>query len=481
MRKAVLNIERGGHGRGASVVEVLLAIALFAIIVTGLTSAFVYTYKSVTHASNRERALLLAQEGLEATRNIRDSGYQNLSDGTRGIAIQNNQWFFSGSQDTTEGFTRSLQIASVDTKRKDATSTVTWEQGFGRTASVSLATRLTNWLAVRHGTPTLYGTLDLTVANSGHDSADAVSIATQGNYVYLGRNTNPSSEFFVIDVSNPASPTISGQLALGGTPADIAVSGNYAYIASNDNAAELTVIDISNPTSPSIAATVNLPGNTDALSVVMGKPGYVYLTRKASGEKEFYVFDISTPTSPSLIGSLDLLGDSNEMAASGNYAYLASTENTQEFQVIDVTTATAPSLLSSLNLDEGDAASDGISIAIDINTVYLGRNGSSGAPEFYVINVATPASPSITSTLDIGTHILQSIDYSSVLQFTFFANTNPASDDDNAVDVNNPASPTLLTSLNLDGTPYKLVYSSSLDKVFVASGSDTQELQIIAP
>jgi hypothetical protein len=98
-----------------------------------------------------------------------------------------------------------------------------------------------------------------------------------------------------------------------------------------------------------------------------------------------------------------------------------------------------------------------------------------------VIDVTVPATPSITSTLDIGTHIVQSIDYSSLQQFIFLANINPANDDYNAVDVSVPASPSLLVSLNLDGTPYKLVYSSSLDKIFFASGSDTQELQIVSP
>ena len=473
---------------GFSLVEVILSSAVFALLVTALVGAWLYGQESTATAGARARAVLLAEEGLEASRNIRDSSYANLSTGTHGLQISSNQWGFSGTSDITDSFfTRQVVISSVDTNRKNGTSTVTWQQNPSRTGSVSLATRFTNWLGTKKGlAPALFGILDLTVANSGHNTADAISVASQGNYVYLGRATNPGNEFFQINVSDPANPVISGQLALGGDPNDIAVSGNYAYIASSDNSAELTVIDISVPSTPTIAATFDLTAansgnaNTDGLAVVMGKTNYIYLTRSTSGGKEFYVFDISTPTSPSLASSLDLNGDLNEIAANGNYAYGASSNDTQEFQVIDVTTVASPALAASLDLNEGDTAANGMSIATGTNTIYLGRDGSMGSPEFYVINVTTPASPVITSTLDLGTHVLKSMDYSASANLVFIANFEPTSEDYFAVDVATPSTPTQLTILNLNGVPNKLVYESSSDKVYIASGSDIQELQVVA-
>lgn len=474
---------------GFSLVEVLLASSVFILLVTALVGAYLYGQEATALAGQRARAVLLAEEGLEASRNIRDASYANLTLGTHGLQISSNQWGFSGTSDVTDTvFTRQIVVSSVDANRKNVASTVSWQQNPSRTGAVTLTTRFANWLGTRKGlAPSLFGTLDLTVGNSGHDTADAISIASQGNYVYLGRSTNPGNEFFVINVSDPAHPSISGQLALGGDPNDIAVSGNYAYIASSDNSAELTIVDISNPASPAIAATFDLTAgnsgnaNADGLAVVMGKTNYIYLTRSTSGGKEFYVFDITIPTSPSLVGSVDLNGDLSEIAQSGNYAYGASNDNTQEFQVIDVTSVASPALLASLDLNEGDTAADGISITVGTNTVYLGRDGSTGSPEFYVINVTTPSSPSITSTLDIGTHIIKSLDYSSSANLVFFANKEPTSDDYDSVDVSIPSTPTLLTSLNLNGEPNKLVYESSSDKVYMASGSDTQELQVIAP
>lgn len=485
IRKGWLVISQNGF----SLVEVILAGAVFALLVTTLVGAYLYGQESTMLAGNRARATLLAEEGLEASRNIRDSSYANLTAGTHGLAISSNQWGFSGTSDVTDSFfTRQVVISSIDTNRKNVTSTVTWQQNPSRTGSVSLVTRFTNWLGTKKGlAPVLFGILNLTVANSGHNTADAISIAAQGTYVYLGRAVNPSNEFFVINVADPANPSISGQLALGGDPNDIAVSGNYAYIASSDNSSELTVVDISNPVAPAIAANFNLTAensgnaNSDGLAITIGKTNYVYLTRSTSGGKEFYVFDISTPTSPVLAGSVDLNGGLNEVTQSGNYAYGASSDNTQEFQVIDVTNITTPALAASLDLNEGDAAANGMSVVMGTNTVYIGRDGSTGSPEFYIINVSTPTTPSITSTLDIGSHILKSIDYSESTDLVFLANKEPSSDDYQSIDVSVLATPTLLTSINLNGEPNKLVYESVADKIYIASGSDSEELQVITP
>ncbi len=477
------------NSKGFSLVEVMLASAVFALLVTALVGAYLYGEEATALAGHRARAVLLAEEGLEAARNIRDSSYASLTAGTHGMLISSNQWGFSGASDITDSFfTRQVAVTTIDPDHKAITSTVTWQQTPSRTGSITLTSRMTNWLGTKKGlAPVLFGIFDLTTANSGSENTDAISVASAGNTVYLGRSTNPGNEFFSIDVANPALPLVSGQLALGGDPNDIVVSGNYAYIASSDDSSELTVIDISILATPTLAANFNLTAansgsaNSDGLAVVMGKTNYLYLTRSTSGGKEFYVFDISTPTSPSLVGSVDLNGDLNELVQSGNFAYSASSDNTQEFQVVDVTTVTNPSLAASLDLNEGDTAADGLSVAIGTNTVYLGRNGSAGSPEFYLINVTTPASPTIISTLDIGTSIIKSLDFSVSANLVFFANRNPSSDDYNTVDVSTPATPVLLTSLNLNGEPYKLVYETSSDKVYVASGSDIEELQVITP
>jgi|SRR3989344_1360406 len=133
------------NSKGFSNIEALLSAAILILIVTAFMGAYSYGSQSTAIAGQRTRATFLAEEGLEAARNIRDSSFGNLAAGTYGLAISSNQWVFSGSSDTTGEFTRQLIVTSVDASRKQVTSTVTWQQNPQRAGSVSTTTYLTNW------------------------------------------------------------------------------------------------------------------------------------------------------------------------------------------------------------------------------------------------------------------------------------------------------------------------------------------------
>lgn len=145
MQKVWLVIKRWKES-GFSPVEVLLAATIFGFLTTALIGAIVYGRASTASSGERARASQLAEEGIEAVRNIRDSGYANLTDGTYGLAQSGNQWILSGSSDVTGIFTRQITIATVDSTRKTITANISWPQG-NSTAQVSAASRLTNWLA----------------------------------------------------------------------------------------------------------------------------------------------------------------------------------------------------------------------------------------------------------------------------------------------------------------------------------------------
>lgn len=142
MPKERLHINRMA---GFSLVEVMLASSLFVLLVTALVGAWLYGQESTMLAGNRARAVMLAEEGLEAARNIRDADFANLTNGTHGLAISGNQWILSGSSDTNGIFTRQIEISPIDADRKEITGTVTWQQNPQRDGSVSATTYLTNW------------------------------------------------------------------------------------------------------------------------------------------------------------------------------------------------------------------------------------------------------------------------------------------------------------------------------------------------
>ena len=136
-----------GRQAGMSLVEVLLAVAIFAVLVSGVIGAIIYGQESTAVAGARERATKIAEEGIEAVRNIRDSSYSNLPvDGTYGLAISGGVWTLSGTSDVTDVFTRSVTLATVDSRTRNITVNVTWSQTIQRTGTISLNTYLTNWI-----------------------------------------------------------------------------------------------------------------------------------------------------------------------------------------------------------------------------------------------------------------------------------------------------------------------------------------------
>lgn len=133
---------------GQSLVEAAIAIALMVIGVAAAASITTMTLKAAEQTQREQRAIALAEEGIEASVSIRDHSWSQLVDGNHGLAINTSpvKWVFLGGSDVTENaFTRVVNISAVDADTKKVTVTVTWQPETGRTASVVVKALLTNW------------------------------------------------------------------------------------------------------------------------------------------------------------------------------------------------------------------------------------------------------------------------------------------------------------------------------------------------
>ena len=145
-QKQLQSIQKGVLAtRGFLVVEVLLASSLLVIAITAFVGAIIYGQESTSVAGGITRASFLAQQGIEAVRNIRDESFGNLADGSYGLLVSNNQWILSGNSDSTDGYVRQINISTIDADRKQIASTITWQQTTQRAGNVVLTTELTNW------------------------------------------------------------------------------------------------------------------------------------------------------------------------------------------------------------------------------------------------------------------------------------------------------------------------------------------------
>ena len=128
-------------------IEALLAAAIFALATASLVGIMLYGEESSALAARRSQAVLLAEEGLEAVRNIRDASFDNLADGSHGLKIVSEVWTFFGTSDAVGEFTRVIDISAIDSSRKQAQSTVSWQQNLQRAGEVSAVTYFTDWQA----------------------------------------------------------------------------------------------------------------------------------------------------------------------------------------------------------------------------------------------------------------------------------------------------------------------------------------------
>ncbi len=453
---------------GFSLVEAILAGFLFSALATILITVLLYAQENPLLSGQRARAVYLAEEGIEAARAIQENNFANLGIGTFGLATSSNQWTLSGSSDTQDGFTRSIAVSALSASRKAVAVTVNWVQNAQRSGTVSLNTVLTNWRAPTLGDWTNPNTLGASLDLAGNN--DAWRLVVSGSYAYVIEAANPSN-FLIIDISNPALPVLQSTTNVPGNPRDIKVVGNYAYIASTDNTREINIYDISNPLTPLLAGSYNAIGNADAYSIdVVGN--YLYFGRIASTDPEFYVLDIYNLASISLLGSLQLTSAINEVAVSGNYAYLATANTAQELQIINVTTSTAPVLAGFYNVTGSATAND---VLVFGNNVALALSNNQVA----ILNVSSVSSPTLVSSAPISSPA-SGISLGNNNTYLFVSSALSTAELQ-IFDISTIGSPTLLGIFNASASANDVYYDPTTDRAYLADTSNTQELIIVAP
>lgn len=166
------------------------------------------------------------------------------------------------------------------------------------------------------------------------------AIAVTGSYIFL---VDEFTGLNVVDVSTPAMPTwVAGyKRAEDGYGIDIA--GNYAYLVTGSDG--LRVLDISNPLEITEAGYVALPGFAWEVAVA---GNYAYM---AVDEEGLQIVDISTPTMPLVVGSYDTPGQALDVAIGGIYAYVADGE--AGLQILDISSPLTPTFKNNYATDGG--------------------------------------------------------------------------------------------------------------------------------
>jgi hypothetical protein len=207
-----------------------------------------------------------------------------------------------------------------------------------------------------------------TVVSSRIHNEDGRGLYVTGNYLYAAVG---ASGMYVEDISTPSSPVYKGGFNTSGLAYGVKAVGNYAYVA--DGSSGLAIIDVSNPSSLALKGDIGTSG--EALGVfVSGNYAYV-----ADGSAGLQIIDVSDPANPVWKAAIPTGGYAQDVAVSGGYAYV--TAGTNGVQIINVKNPLSPTYETGY-VTTGEARM----LCVSNNYTYL----ADGASALVILKVQTP-------------------------------------------------------------------------------------------
>ena len=171
----------------------------------------------------------------------------------------------------------------------------------------------------------------------------ASAIEAHGDRVYVSSTTN-GGFFKILDVSDPANPHQLGSLTTSQTY-DLTVRGDYAYLVDGADFGDggLRVVDISNPATPIVSGQeMSCPYASGVDVSADGNTTYI-----ACSSGELIIVDTTDKSTPAVLGSVMLPGSpslpdynaAHSVVVVGNLAYVGNEDGLDE---VDISNPAAP-------------------------------------------------------------------------------------------------------------------------------------------
>lgn len=276
-------------------------------------------------------------------------------------------------------------------------------------------------------TGTTYGSSDLTICNFGFPDGN-IFAGNAGGCTITASNAGFTAQS--LGTVTTFSPTAMGFVSIPGFANEVAVNGNYAYVAAGS--AGLQVVNVGNRNAPSVVASLALQGNANDIKL-LGNLAYI-----ASGSAGLQVVDVTNPLAPVLRGSFGAAGNALTSVVRGTTAYIA---NGPSLLVVDVTNPASMSLLGTLNIPGANL------LGMDVDSTRNLLVATSGPNGIYTVDVSNPASPVLLGNVSTGDARAAAIQGN----YVFIADYNNST---TAVDISNLSAPVVVSNItdpNLGG------------------------------
>ena len=458
-----------------SLIEVILAIALFSLYSTSIIVFITHGEESILRVGQKAKASFLAEEGIEATRAIRNENFENLIDGSYGIDSVSGKWQLVSSPTQIDGFSREITISTVDNNTKKITSKISWSKRDGSSTFLEFLTQLTNWDSYS-GVPGFgdwrnpFMESFLTLMGG----KDGIKVQVKDNFCYVVRDSAADS-FVSIDITDTLHPLLGFENNLKDNPKNLYIHNDLVLIATKSNSAELQIADILDPTSPIMKGEFDAEGNPDA-SGIYAKDNYVYLTRLNGSGPELLIIDVSDPDYPQSLGSLELEKNANEIVVLGDFAYIASGPNGYQLMTIDIKDPAQPSVVGHFSLPEDQNA---LTIAGFESTVIIGTEKG----VIYAFDVTDPTNPLKKGEIALRDNANNKVnDMALGLDNHYiFTVSDVPNREFQVYDISDISSPFFISSFDTPNALFGVAYDNAKDRAFAVGTANEKSLIIIAP
>ncbi|MFO0718865.1 MAG: hypothetical protein U0522_02470 [Candidatus Paceibacterota bacterium] len=232
------------------------------------------------------------------------------------------------------------------------------------------------------------------------DIEGVTDVDVVGDLFFISSNagTTADSDLFIFD-SKKSYEKIA-ELDIGKGIFAIDATSEYVYVVTDATSSQFMIIDVSDPYVPVVVSERNLFGVDPFGSYPQGRSikyfdGRVYIGTKETAGPEFHIFNVENPVNPYQIGYIEVTHNINDIDVRDGIAYLATSADTKELIVMDVNIPSAMQEVGYFNAGTS-AVNDRDATAIYLlgKMVYLGRKrGAVLNPEFYMIDISNPLLP----------------------------------------------------------------------------------------
>ncbi len=339
-----------------------------------------------------------------------------------------------------------------------------WNMSLSTDYTASSATSFTfSWWIANLNQNTLAHTWVITNATSLNWAYDSV---VEWNYAYV--TSFLWNRVNVVDISNPAAPTIVWSILNNGWTirlqwaAWIIKSWNYLYVASNTSDA-VQIIDVSNPAAPTPAAQILNTATTRLNWARWIDKVWNYIYVASDVDDALSIFDVTNPLVPTYVWKYRVnnwnLNWARDVKVVWNYAFVACFTNSS-FSVVDISVPATPTYITKIT--DATNLNWAHNLAISWNYAYVtAYNGTN----VRVIDITTPTTPTAVTNISWWSYLLANpmdvvIDNNKLFISAFWDNTI------NVADISNPAAPVYVTKISHNAANPLLSWANGLFKIW---------------